>query len=230
MKHSDSLKKKIILVDDELPFFHRLSRCLEEYAEISHFSSYSELYSYSSQLSDRFMLSCNAFIFDIYVPGVDGYSFFDAYFSKATTTKPYFFLSFDSSEENACRALTMKPGDFLTKSMSDSELRLRIKNSIDKPQNNFLFLGSEINIEQSNLKYSDGSQEKLTLVESRILSYLSRNPIQSWSKKQLSEWAWSGDVSLTSVRAAIFKLNGKISKLNVSLRLGKNDLIHLDVK
>lgn len=185
---------RILIIDDDIEMCRLLHKCLtkESYeVEIVH----SGEDGIKKALGQEYQL----IILDIMLPGIDGLSLLKSFRGHKNT--PVLMLTAKDGELDKVIGLEEGADDYLTKPFSLSELNARVKALIRR----FTKLGSQqactslleygaLRIDPDRVQVSrDGEEISLTAKEYELLLFLSSNPGQVFTKKQIYQQVW-GDL------------------------------------
>lgn len=211
-------KENILIVDDDAD----IQNILKVYVENENFN-YFAAYCFEDALNIINNNYIDLITLDVMMPGKDG---FDSCLEiRKKTSAPIIFLSCKGDEINKIIGLSVGGDDYITKPFFPGELIARIKSNIRRSKN---YSSNEINshiLSQNNLTINllnrevsiDGKNPILLNKEFEILLLFVKNPNRIFSKEEIFEYVWKGnmyDSDVNTVMVHISNLRKKIQLVN----------------
>ncbi len=159
-------------------------------------------------------------ILDVMLPGKDGFTIADE-IRKYDLNIPIIFLTARSNKDDRIKGFKSGADDYVTKPFSIEEFLLRIESLLKRvyarptssDQKHLLKFGnSSFNVQSQQLNIS-GSNKKLTVKESRVLTLLARNKNQLVERDLILKSVWEDDGYFVARSMDVF-----ISKLRKYLK------------
>lgn len=170
-------------------------------------------------------------ILDVHMPYKNGYEVFSEIKNlDHIKSIPVMFLSADETDDTVLSGLMLKPEEFLFKTMSPLQVKMRIKNRLERTGNkgaqdfeDAAFAYENLKIDHKNFKiFIDSKPVELTSIEYRILYFILSNMHNSPTKDQLVDFVWGDDfVAGRTVNTHLSNLRSKISAANFEIRVGR---------
>jgi DNA-binding response OmpR family regulator len=169
----------------------------------------------------------NLTLLDLNLPGENGISLLED-LKKRSISIPTIFISGENREEMKVASLEAGGDDYITKPFGLSELLSRISAVLRRTSRSgdaqltantsltdgtFEFLGTEVDPSRLEIRFKDGSIEKIGRKEFGILSYLAQNPPLILSRKSIihNVWGEHANVKSRSLDQYIVKLRKMFS-------------------
>jgi DNA-binding response OmpR family regulator len=172
----------------------------------------------------------HAIMIDVHMPIMNGFELYSLISSDPEFNGcPIFFISSDLSDETKMKSHDKGAVDFLSRSYSEEEIKIRIlsRTKMFLQRTNVLTLGNLI-IDVANLKtYINSTQLDLTLLEMRLLCSILRAGPGPVSRNDLIKMIWQEEaVKPGTVSTHITNLKIKIGKWDHILKI-KDNMIHV---
>lgn len=218
MEHITHMKKRVLLIDDEVVLLSVLERSLSSDFEVKTASSGLEALSLCQQT--RF----DILVMDVNMPENDGFQtlsrirMLDAY--KKT---PVLFLSGRGEIDSKLIAFDLGAKDYMLKPVHTKELKARIKVHLDRANGGEI--AEDIIIEGPLVRFHVGENRvliketnqfvDLTKIECGILRLLMENPEKVISREKLLESVWGDQLNVLqrTVDAHIKKIRKKLGSV-----------------
>ncbi len=187
---------RILLVEDEEHLLEMIKFNLEEegYEVVAQSDGKSAL---SKARSERFDLM----IFDVMLPGIDGFSLCKTLRVEGSEV-PVLFLTARQGSHDRVEGLKIGGDDYLTKPFNLEELLLRVEKLIHRhgkqsstlSSDIFKFGGCEVNFKTYRILNKDGKEVELPKKELMLLKLLISKRGQVVSREEILETVWGYDV------------------------------------
>ncbi|MDR1906898.1 MAG: response regulator transcription factor [Puniceicoccales bacterium] len=217
------VKPLILVVEDD----SELSELIEKQLQISGMEA-QKFYNADDALKFLQRSFSNLMLLDINLPGKDGLSLLED-LKKKSISIPTIFISGENREEIKVASLEAGGDDFMTKPFGLTELLSRISAVLRRTSRagdtqltantsltdgTFEFLGTEVDPSRLEIRFKDGSLEKIGRKEFGILSYLAQNPHLILSRKSIIHniWGEHANVKSRSLDQYIVKLRKMFSR------------------
>lgn len=207
------MKKKILLIDDDIELCKLLEQCLgnEGYGVDCLQSGENALSSIKNGQVDLVIL-------DIMLPGADGFTILKQI--RAFSQIPVLMLSAKSEEMSKVYGLRTGADDYLTKPFGLSELMARVENLLrrcrviteDSACGRLLsFDGLQIDMDKC-IVIKKGKEIQITPKEYKLLCFLAGNPQMVFTKKQIYNAVWDEEFMYddNTIMALISRLRKKL--------------------
>ena len=190
--------EKILIVEDD----NAMAELMRELLEISGFHV-TVANDGDTGLSEVLSGKYSALLFDIMLPGQDGFSLCRA--ARESTDVPVLFVTARKEEIDKLRAFSMGADDYITKPFSGAELVARVKAHISrykaltsrapkKAAGDVITLRG-LKIDPGNSSVSvNGRTVELSARECRLLLFLCRHPNHIFTKHELFQAVWDEEV------------------------------------
>lgn len=216
------MKKKILIVDDEVHILELLKYNLESrnYEVIEAETGEDAIKKIDSNFS--------AIILDLMLPGIDGFEVLKKIRKSAETSKiPIIMLTAKSEEFDKVLGLELGADDYISKPFSIRELIARLKallrrtdnsdksNEIKSDSNKDIIKFGNIEIdEKSRTVLKDNIDLEMTLKEFELLKLFAKNSGKVFSRNELLEKVWGYDYigETRTIDVHIRQLRKKIEK------------------
>lgn len=216
------MKKKILIVDDEVHILELLKYNLESrnYEVIEAETGEDAIKKIDSSFS--------AIILDLMLPGIDGFEVLKKIRKSAETSKiPIIMLTAKSEEFDKVLGLELGADDYISKPFSIRELIARLKallrrtdnsdksNEIKSDSNKDIIKFGNIEIdEKSRTVLKDNIDLEMTLKEFELLKLFAKNSGKVFSRNELLEKVWGYDYigETRTIDVHIRQLRKKIEK------------------
>ncbi len=168
----------------------------------------------------------NLVILDVHMPGMNGLELYKT-LKSSFNDLPIMFYSTDESDATLTQGLSLKPEDFLVRSMSPSHLQARIDSRLGriyvKRKDNYRFENVEMN--PSNLSvHVNSSRVHLTAIEFRILDYILLNRDSVIKKTDLLRAVWNDiHVESRTLNTHMSNLRSKIKEAEFIIKINRNN-------
>jgi DNA-binding response OmpR family regulator len=208
-----SKKYSALLIDDQEQSFHFLKEVLPE-VEFTWESQPDRIF-YNYDV-DRF----HFFVIDYHMPSLKGDEVIDFLNKVDHLKRPKFIFSCENSEKVRLQLLSLQLSDYLTKSMSKDEIRIRLLNRLESSG---CFSLGNLKVNREFEVFKVGEQEvSLTENERLILKYILKNKDEQIKVKDLLEIIWNGKVSQATFNTHFSNLNKKVLSWNHTILRQKN--------
>lgn len=208
------MKKKILIVEDDLQINNMLLEALEKeaYEGTQAFSGTEALLCVNAQAFDLVLL-------DLMLPGMNGDLFLKKYREKYTS--PIIVLSSKDELDSKVNLLTMGADDYITKPFQIKELLVRISVQLRKTgsttENNSILRHKNLTLnKEAHIALLSDVPLSLTKQEFKILELLIANPERAFSKQEIYDYAWDeyfiGEDKTINVH--ISNIRGKLKKIS----------------
>jgi len=215
------IKKRILIVDDE-----------EDLCEILQFNLESEGYdtdvAYSAEEAlEKDLGSFDLLLLDVMMGKMSGFKLMDTIHKKLNIEVPVIFLTAKSDENDLVTGFNLGADDYITKPYSLKELTARVKVALrrntpqyeNKKQHVIQVEDMELDLDKKRLTI-DNDKIELTRKEFEILKLLLENKTKLFSREEILQRIWGGDVIVTlrTVDVNITRLRKKIKHYAIYLK------------
>ncbi|MDR1435559.1 MAG: response regulator transcription factor [Puniceicoccales bacterium] len=201
------VKPLILVVEDDC----ELSELIEKQLQVSGMDA-QKFYNADDALRFLQRSFSNLMLLDFNLPGRNGLSLLED-LKKNSISIPTIFISGENREEIKVASLEAGGDDFLTKPFGISELLSRISAVLRRTSRSgdgqltantsltdgtFDFLGTQVDPARLEIRFSDGSFEKIGRKEFGILSYFAQNPHLILSRRSIIHSVWGEHANVRS--------------------------------
>ncbi|MDR1366700.1 MAG: response regulator transcription factor [Puniceicoccales bacterium] len=215
-------KPLILVVEDD----SELSELIEKQLQVSGMEA-QKFYNADDALQFLQRSFSNLMLLDLNLPGKNGISLLED-LKKRSISIPTIFISGENREEIKVASLEAGGDDYMTKPFGLSELLSRITAVLRRTSRSgdaqltantsltdgtFEFLGTEVDPSRLEIRFKDGSFEKIGRKEFGILSHFAQNPHLILSRKSIihNVWGEHANVKSRSLDQYIVKLRKMFS-------------------
>lgn len=206
-------KYHALLIDDQEETFHFLQQALPEVEFVWESRADRIFYDYDV---NRF----HFFVIDYHMPSVKGDEVIDFLNHIDHLKRPKFIFSCENSEKVRLKLLTRQLSDYLCKSMSKEEVRIRLLNRLES-SGCFRLGNLQVNREFEEFKLGD-QEVSLTDNERLILKYILKNKDEQIRVTDLLNIVWGGKVSQATFNTHFSNLNKKVLSWDHTILRQKN--------
>jgi DNA-binding response OmpR family regulator len=213
-------EKRILIVDDE-----------EDLCEILQYNLSNEGFMTDTAHSAEEALRKNPGDFDLLILDVmmgemSGFRLADKLRKEMKSNVPVIFLTARDTENDLLTGFSLGADDYITKPFSVNELKARVKAVLKRTEQSAPGKHADVvheNIEFDNVKkkvYVDGEPVDFTRKEYEILSLLVRGNGKVFSREDILNQVWGGDVIVTdrTVDVNIARIRNKMGKYGNCLK------------
>ncbi|MDR3317277.1 MAG: response regulator transcription factor [Puniceicoccales bacterium] len=201
------VKPLILVVEDD----SELSELIEKQLQVSGMDA-QKFYNADDALKFLQRSFSNLMLLDLNLPGKNGLSLLED-LKKNSISIPTIFISGENREEIKVASLEAGGDDFMTKPFGINELLSRISAVLRRTSRvgdgqltantsltdgTFDFLGAQVDPSRLEIRFSDGSFEKIGRKEFGILSYFAQNPHLILSRKSIIHNVWGEHANVKS--------------------------------
>lgn len=183
-------KKRILVVEDD----PAIREVLVDALEIDGFDVL-QAGTFDDGLELAIRMPCDLMLLDLVLPGGVGFDLLaEARMSRPAL--PVIILTARGEEHDRIKGLKLGADDYVVKPFSVKEVLARVeavlRRSAERPSDvdEVRFPGGSANLDQSEIRYDDGSRQELSEREIELLRYLARNAGRTVSRKELLSRVW----------------------------------------
>ncbi len=199
---------RILIVDDEAPVRDVLDRYLRA-------EGYQTLVAADGQVGITLSRDADLVLLDLMLPVVDGYEVLRQV--RAKSNIPVIMLTAKKNETDRIVGLRMGADDYVVKPFSPGEVVARVRAvlrraSTRSQDDRVLRIGDlRVNVDTRVVENESGPLQ-LTAHEFDLLAFLSRHPLQVFTREQLLDrvWDYHAPCGTTTVSALVCRLREKI--------------------
>ena len=192
---------KILVIEDDAPIRRGLCDALR-------YAGYAveECATGDEALATAYAASPDLLLLDVVLPGKDGFEILRE-LRDSHPQLPVIMLTARGAEEDRVRGLKLGADDYVVKPFSATELLARVeavlRRSAERPSDlRELQLGDRtVHLELGRVSLANGSDHRLSDLETRLLRYLAVNRGRPVGRKELLQRIWGGNAREMETRA-----------------------------